>query len=342
MSTHPFEAHSAPARADDIGVVPGLVWAFRIHDNGTAEALPVDKPIASHHDGWLWLHLNLADVGAAGWARAGHMPESAATVLTSHGAHQQIHADEGCIYGVFVDFVRGMDGCSEDFAHLHFVMTERLLVSGRHHPLNAAAAVREAIERGGRRLSSVAALLELIVEHVADTMDQLTDRLETEIDQIEDNLALNTHDVERPKLARARRTAVRLHRQLSGLRILFHRFEREGLEGLKPQLRFAAGRLAQRLDSLDHEILALRERARLMQEEVTRLTGEMTNRHLYVLSILTTLFLPPTLVTGIFGMNTKGLPFTDNDSAFLLAAALMVGSALAVYLLMRRVGVFKL
>jgi zinc transporter len=61
-----------------------------------------------------------------------------------------------------------------------------------------------------------------------------------------------------------------------------------------------------------------------------------------LLSILTTLFLPPTLVTGVFGMNTKGLPFTDNESAFLWAAVLMVGSAIAVYLIMRRVGVFKL
>lgn len=41
-------------------------------------------------------------------------------------------------------------------------------------------------------------------------------------------------------------------------------------------------------------------------------------------------------------MNTKGLPFTDNESAFLWTSALMVGSAIAVYLLMRRVGVFKL
>ena len=59
------------------------------------------------------------------------------------------------------------------------------------------------------------------------TMDRLADELADEIDQIEDNLALHTHDMERPKLARARRAAVKLHRQLSGLRILFHRLERE-------------------------------------------------------------------------------------------------------------------
>jgi zinc transporter len=114
------------------------------------------------------------------------------------------------------------------------------------------------------------------------------------------------------------------------------------MDELKPGLRLAAGRIAQRLDALDHEILALRERTRLLQEEITALTQEEANRHLHVLSILTTLFLPPTLITGIFGMNTKGLPFTDNESAFLWATALMIGSAIAVYLIMRRVGVFKL
>ena len=34
-----------------------------------------------------------------------------------------------------------------------------------------------------------------------------------------------------------------------------------------------------------------------------------TNRHLYILSIMTAFLLPPTLVTGFFGMNTGGLPF---------------------------------
>jgi zinc transporter len=104
----------------------------------------------------------------------------------------------------------------------------------------------------------------------------------------------------------------------------------------------AAGRLAQRLDALDHEIMETRDRARLLQEEITALAAEETNRHLYVLSVLTTLVLPPTLVTGVFGMNIKGLPFTETEDGFLWAAALMAASALAVYMLLRRIGAFKL
>jgi len=38
------------------GPIPGLVWAFRIHSDGSPEALPVDEPISFAHDGLLWLH----------------------------------------------------------------------------------------------------------------------------------------------------------------------------------------------------------------------------------------------------------------------------------------------
>ncbi len=39
----------------------------------------------------------------------------------------------------------------------------------------------------------------------------------------------------------------------------------------------------------------------------------VTNKRLFTLSILTACLLPPTLVTGFFGMNTKDLPFQNTD-----------------------------
>jgi zinc transporter len=54
------------------------------------------------------------------------------------------------------------------------------------------------------------------------------------------------------------------------------------------------------------------------------------------------LLLPPTtLIAGIFGMNTKGPPFADDESGFLWAMALVVLSSVAVYAVMRRIGIFK-
>jgi zinc transporter len=55
---------------------------------------------------------------------------------------------------------------------------------------------------------------------------------------------------------------------------------------------------------------------RLLQEEVSNLLAEATNRNLYVLSIVTTALLPATLITGALGMNVGGLPWTDDLHGF--------------------------
>jgi zinc transporter len=323
------------------GAAPGLVWAFRVHDDGTAERLSITEPIEDHRDGWIWLHLNLTDARACRWLQSVDLPAAAVALLVSHDNHQQLHAADACVYGVFSDLSQEVGGAGEEFAHLHFAMSERLLVSGRYRPLAAAERVREIIQQGDRRLTSVATLLELIVEHVADAVDRLADKISADLDKIEDRVAVGAQEDNRLELGRARRTSVKLHRQLSGLRTLFHRLERDGNNSVKPPLRLSAGKLVQRLDALDHDIVEIRDRARLLQEEVNGAVAAESNRALNILTVITTVILPPTLISGVFGMNTKGLPFTDDADAFLWAAGLMVVSAIAVYWVMKRIGALK-
>jgi zinc transporter len=325
----------------DLGIVPGLVWAFRIHDDGKADALDINLPIEPGHDGWLWLHFNLSDVRGNAWLTSADIPVAARNLLLSPDNFQQLHATESCIYGVLADLVRQLDRSSSEIGYLRFAMSEKLLLSGRHHPLCAVEATRKAIE-DGRRLPNVAGLLEMIVEQVALAIDRTAEQLSIEIDKIEEEILGDKLADHRIKLGRLRRTSVRIHRQLMGMRSLFHRLEHEDTGGLKPPLKLAAAKLAQRLDGLDHDIVELRDRATLLQEEISIKVAEQTNSHLHALTILTILFLPPTLITGIFGMNTKGLPFTEMEDAFLWASLLMIVSSAGVVLLMRRIGILRL
>jgi len=336
----PAKGAAAPL-LDATSAIPGLVWAFRLHNDGSAEPLPIDVPIEFSHDGRLWLHFNLTDARARQWAAALAIPPVARELLLSHDNYQQLHTIDNCVYGVFSDLVRDIDNATEETGFLRFAMTERLLISGRHQALCAVDATRRVLE-SGHRVANVAALLEKIVDEVADTMDRMADRIGNEIDNVEERiLAGEARSEMRSGLGRSRRTCVRLHRQLAGLRVLFHRLEQKSSDHLSPELRLQAGRLAQRLDGLDHDIVELRERSRLLEEEIHFKMEEESNRHLHTLSVVTTLLLPPTLVTGIFGMNTKGLPLTDVESGFLWAAALMVGVAGLAYLVMRRMGIVK-
>ncbi len=322
--------------------IPGLVWAFRIHPDGSPEALPVGEPTTFSHDGLLWLHFNLVDAQARHWLASTelHLPAQARELLLSKDNFQQLHTADDCVYGVLSDLMRDVTEATDETGHLRFATTERVLVSGRHHALCAANATRLALE-SGRRIESPAALLETIVEKVADEMDRVSDRIAQSLDEIEEQvLGEGVADL-RQTLGRVRRTCVRLHRQLSGLRVVFHRLEQKNLADIKPALRLQAARLAQRLDGLDHTIVEMRERSRLLQEELHLKIEEQANDNIRVLSVLTAVLLPPTLITGIFGMNTKGLPFTELDTAFLWASLLMLLSSFAAYLIMKRIGIVK-
>ncbi len=290
----------------------------------------------------LWLHFNLVDAQARHWLASAdfHLPSQARELLLSKDNFQQLHTANDCVYGVLSDLMRDIAETTDETGYLRFAMTERVLVSGRHHALCAVDATRRALE-GGRRIESPAALLEIIVEKVADEMDRVSDRVAQSLDEIEEQvLGDGVTDLRQP-LGRLRRTCVRLHRQLSGLRVVFHRLEQKNTDDVKPALQLRAGKLAQRLDGLDHTIVEMRERSRLLQEELHLKIEEQANDNIRVLSVLTAVLLPPTLITGIFGMNTKGLPFTELDTAFLWASLLMLLSSLAAYLIMKRIGIVK-
>jgi len=320
--------------------LPGLVWAFRFEDDGTSEELAAGQPIEGER-GWLWLHFNLADARACRYLKAElALPKAAAELLTSPDPHQQFHGKGACIYGIFTDLVRGLGGVTDAIGCLHFAMTERLFVTGRRERLNAVEVARQQLQTG-RKIPSPAALLETIIDNVAAAVEDHADALGEALDDVEERLVAEGLSDQQQSLARARRLAVRMHRLLATQRSLIHRFERDMLQAEDTPLRVETGKLSQRLDWLDQEMIGLRDRAHLLQEEVSLKMADQTNRNLQVLAIVTTVFLPATLITGIFGMNVGGLPFVGEHEGFLWAMLLLAGASAFVFWLLRKAGLFR-
>jgi zinc transporter len=102
----------------------------------------------------------------------------------------------------------------------------------------------------------------------------------------------------------------------------------------------AIGALAQKLDAIDNEVASLQERARLLLDEMAAKMSEVTNRRLFTLSVLTACLLPPTLVTGFFGMNTKDMPFQNTDGGTWMAFGVAAIASAASYWALRRMRAF--
>jgi zinc transporter len=320
----------------------GIVWAYRFQPDGSAELVPNDKvedALTSHDGAWIWVHLALADTRCRSWIGQ-HAPisELAREVLSGPDRHLRLDILGQEIIGVVPDLRQEFAQPGEDLVRLRFVMTERMLITARQRPAHSVESSRRAIE-SGKRFPTAMSFLDSIVDQFADAIARMAEQLGDELDHAEDHVMHEEPDDERPKLGRIRLQAVRVHRQLAQLRGMFHRLEPR-LAAHDATVASAIRALAQKLDALDHEVGSLHERSRLLLDELDARMTAVTNRRLFTLSILTACLLPPTLVTGFFGMNTKDMPFQNSDGGTWIAGAVALSAAIGCYWALRRMRAF--
>ena len=84
------------------------------------------------------------------------------------------------------------------------------------------------------------------------------------------------------------------------------------------------------------DMAAMRERMALVRDELNGQASERLNRNMYLLSILSAVFLPLGFLTGLFGINVAGLPGTGEPLAFwFFVGALVIVAALQLAVLRR-------
>lgn len=323
--------------------IPGLVFAYRFREGYDPEPLdPAGVPAAlAAEDGWLWLHFSLTDRLARSYlASLPQLPERARAVLVDGEERLGVDASDDAIYGVLSDFEHEIDRVSEDVGRLRFALTERLVVSGRRHPLHSVEEIRKAVEKG-LPVKGAGALIEAILDRFCDAVARLSASMSDQLDRIEDHVVSGLVESERAKLMPVRRTAVRLHRQLSSLAAVFRDWEEreeDDAAAVGAPIRIAAPRLASRLESLDQDLLGIQDRAKLLQDEVAARLAEETNRSLRALSVMTALLLPGSLISGIFGMNVHGLPFLESPGGFWIVFVMGIMATAGFYYILRRIG----
>ncbi len=166
-----------------------------------------------------------------------------------------------------------------------------------------------------------------IVTEFEKVLDGLIRDMSDELDRIEDYVFETTPRDERRRLGPVRTAVVRLNRQLRAFGVAVPPLPALGRAGPVAVRHHRDGRGDGRSPrSVLQEMQGLQDRARLLHEEIDSKISSETNRHLYILSIMTAFLLPPTLVTGFFGMNTGGLPFAGEHFGTVFALSLGVGS----------------
>jgi zinc transporter len=317
---------------------PGLVCGYRVDRSGEMSELgwaDIDSAIAMD-DALIWLHFDQINTDARNWiTHCPHIPDGAKSVLLGTDSHMRIESVGAGLCGVVGDLHHEFAQTYDRLDVLRLYLDNRCLISARQQSLASIEKLRKAIGEGLKVDRPIAIIIHFL-HHVTDTLGDLILGLADSVDSIEESILDGKGSQSGDELSRIRRVAARLRRhmvpQQHALLGLLSRLPPWIAEAEAVGLRNAIERLA----ALGHDLELIQERARLLQEQASARLMEATNRNLYILSIVTTIFLPITLITGVFGMNLGGLPAQQDPIGFWYGIGIMIVTVGATLFLLRR------
>ncbi|WP_157929522.1 CorA family divalent cation transporter [Phyllobacterium zundukense] len=288
---------------------------------------------------WTWKSYALADARARRSLETDEsLPEMVREAFLSSGDQYQISFEDGWLFGELPDLQHEHYGDPRELGYFRFAFNDRLFISGRRHPLQSVDDVRQSIGRGKVKPATPIALFNAIFRRFLELLKAEIAKLSETLDSIEDHIVGESWQGERERLVPVRRQIVVFHRYLTAATSLFRHIDHADRRALPEDLDDLIEGLSRRAETLHAEGDQLQQRARLLQDELMAKLTDQSNQFLYVLSVMTAVLLPSTVISGLFGMNTGGLPLASSEHGFWIVALVALAISAMVYLLVRKIG----
>lgn len=323
----------------DQGSGDPLLFGFGFDEAGVAHPLTWNDVIGGDCSKYRrsWLHLDRQSAQVQGWLYR----QSGLDRLTVHALLQEETRPRAVRHGHgFLINLRGPNlnegEDAEELISLRIWASENWLLTLRARPVQAAQDVRALVEDGNVE-TSTGTLVAAIANALTERTEPVVESFDDEADRYEDELLDPKVRLDRSVLPEFRRRVLQVRRHIIPQREALVALVRDGQQsGLFTEndllyLRESADRVIRLSEMLEN----IRERSTVLYEEAIQESTEATNQRLFVLAILSAIFLPITFVTGLFGVNLGGIPGAGSPVAFATLVLALVGSVLFTLLLLR-------
>lgn len=314
---------------------PWVKLALQLNGAGAATPISLSEPLPSQ-GGPLWIHLDYTFDEAREWLEnLPDVPDTAVEALFATDTRPRA-ADVG---GGLLIYLRGVNlapgARPEDMIAVRLWIRNGLIVSTQKRQLMTLSEIATELDQGdGARTASD--LVKRLVDGLIWRMEDVIERIEDQVGDCADLLETRPDKALTHEISSLRRRAVTLRRYLAPQREAVARLQNDARIDREDAeiIREAGERLQRLLEDLD----AARDHATLLQEEVFSIQNEAINDRMYLLAIISALFLPLAFLTGLFGINVGGLPGLDDPDAFwwFSGSLLVIATGILVWMARRR------
>lgn len=212
----------------------------------------------------------------------------------------------------------------EDMISIRIFTDGHRIISTRRRKMKPVSDIVQLIETGSAPHTSgelLTKLIALLCKHMAPTIDHINDV----VDDIEEKFLEDPNSAIRQDLLDIRRQAIILKRYLSPMRQALADLKFSDYEWLstynKHQIHENYDHITRFVEDLD----AIRERLQITYDEIRNIISDRLNKTMYLISVITAIFLPLGFLTGLLGVNLSGIPGANNPSSFMVFAGILVG-----------------
>lgn len=316
---------------------PEYLHALLLDGDGGARSLsPTELGLWKPADGILWLHLDYTLDSTRTWLeQESGLPELAVEALLAENTRPRAAILDEYLLLALRGVNTNPEADPEDMVSIRLCVGARLVISTRKRRLMSVSKLVELFKHNEGPCSS-AELIILLSELLVERMGMTVEDLEEQLSDLELDLLTQSGREIRQAVRNLRRQTVTLRRYFAPQRDAFNQMLSERLSWLttemKLELRETSDRLLRHIEDLD----IIRERAAMAQEELASQQGEQLNLRMYVLSIISAVFLPLGFLTGLLGINVGGIPGADNEHAFLFFVVMLTLLVVGLLFLFRR------
>jgi len=216
-------------------------------------------------------------------------------------------------------------------AELAIFLGAHFVVSSHNFPLYSIEAVRHMVEDNGRPMRKGAdflshALIDALIDNVTPTIDKMTELAEGAEEEVIQNPQQSTLEA----ILKLKRSAVHLHRVIAPQREVLNRMSRGDFRVIREDARIFYR------DIYDHivRIEDLNQSVRDMTDNaLATYLSSVANRQnevMKVLSVVAAIFLPLTLLVGIYGMNFENMPELKSPWGYYAVLGFIVSAIIIV------------
>ena len=303
----------------------GLLFGCRLNGDGTANLIGL-KEVESWKAGdpSIWIHLDRESSRVQKWMNeeSGLTTPTTDALLAEETRPRVFHGKQG-----FVTILRGVnlnpEADAEDMVAMRMWSDGNRVITIRQERLMTPRDVLSELLEFGVGPTTAGELYERLIHRITERMAVAVESFEGKLDEIEDNLDLSHANVQRNRLSELRRKTAILRRYISPQKEALSTLLVEPPDWFLEESRMRLRETIDRLFRYVEEIDAARERAAVIREDIANQIAEASNKTLYVLAIISAIFLPLAFLTGLLGINIGGMPGVENDNAFWIFCGLM-------------------